>query len=297
MSALLERVAILLGLVAVTAPTLAVGEETFRLADGVELAYVDRGTREPELVFVHCGMCRKEIWTETLDAFASTHRVVAVDLPGHGRSGVNLERLSISTLGADVAALVEHLGLHRLVFVGNSLGGPVSLEAARHLGPERVLGVVGVDTLHDLGRAIPEDVVRRRVEAFRRDFRGSCSEMMVGLLGKDAPPPVRARLERETCDNDPEAAIALLESLPEFDQASCAAEAGVPVRAINSKVHPTAVDANREIAVSFEVTLMDGVGHFPQIESPKAFQSHLRRVVDELSTQPPAPADAPSPGR
>jgi len=49
--------------------------------------------------------------------------------------------------------------------------------------------------------------------------------------------------------------------------------------------------------VSFEVTLMDGVGHFPQIESPEAFQRHLRRVVDELSTQPPAPADAPSPGR
>lgn len=49
---------------------------------GGDMAYVDPGSGEPALVFVHCGNCRKEIWTETLDAFAPTHRVVAMDLPG-----------------------------------------------------------------------------------------------------------------------------------------------------------------------------------------------------------------------
>lgn len=271
-------------------------ETTLGLADGVEIAFVDRGSGEPALVFVHCGNCRKEIWTETLDAFAPTHRVVAMDLPGHGRSGVNLRRLNLGTLGADVAALVEHLGLRQVVLVGNSLGGPVALEAARRLGPERVLGVVAVDTLHDVERTISAEDVRQRVEAYRRDFRGSCTGMMAGLLGKDAPPAVRARLEREICANDPEAAIALMESIPGYDQAASVAAAGVPVRAINSTVFPTRVEVNRKHAASFEVTLMEGVGHFPQIESPEAFQGHLRRIVDELAADRTTPASGPDPG-
>lgn len=270
-------------------------ETTLRLTDGVDLAYVDRGSGEPALVFVHCGNCRKEIWAETLDAFAPTHRVVAMDLPGHGRSGANLRRLTLGGLGADVAALVEHLGLGEIVLIGNSLGGPVSLEAARRLGPQRVLGVVAVDTLHDVERTIPEEAARQRVEAYRRDFRTACTEMMVALLGENAPPTVRARLERDICDNDPQAAIALMESLPDYDQAASVAAAGVPVRAINSSVYPTRVEVNRKHAASFEVTRMEGVGHFPQIEDPEAFQSHLRRIVDELAADPATPTGGPDP--
>jgi pimeloyl-ACP methyl ester carboxylesterase len=275
-------------LLAVTAPALAEEEERLLLPDGLPLAYLDRGTGEPALVFVHCGNCRKEIWAETLDAFAPRHRVVAPDLPGHGRSGANRQRFSIGDLGADVAALAEHLKLGKVVLVGNSLGGPVALEAARRLGPKRVLGVVAVDTLHDVEQVWPEEEIRRLIEAYRRDFRGSCGELMLSLLPKEAAAPVRARLERDTCANDPAAAIALFESIPSYDQPASLAAAGVPVRAINSTVFPTAVEVNRKHAASFEVTLMEGVGHYPQIERPEEFQRRLREVVDELAAAPAA---------
>jgi pimeloyl-ACP methyl ester carboxylesterase len=274
----------LIGLVLATAaPALAAEDETLRLPDGLEMAYLDRGTGEPALVLVHCGNCRKEIWAETLDAFAPTHRVVAMDLPGHGRSGANRRHFTIADLGADVAALVEHLKLGKVVLVGNSLGGPVALEAARRLGRQRVLGVVAVDTLHNVEQVWSEEDVRRRIEAYRRDFRGACGEMMVSLLAKDGPASARARIERDTCDNDPQAAVALMESIPAYDQPASLAAAGVPVRAINATVFPTAVEVNRKHAVSFDVILMEGVGHYPQIERPEEFQRHLRQVVDELA--------------
>jgi pimeloyl-ACP methyl ester carboxylesterase len=107
----------------------ATADQTFRLADGLEMAYVDEGKGEPALVFVHCGNCRKEIWQETLAAFRTDHRVVAMDLPGHGKSGANREEWTIPRLGKDVAVLVDHLKLGKVVLVGNSLGGPVALEA------------------------------------------------------------------------------------------------------------------------------------------------------------------------
>src|SRR5512141_2448157 len=179
-----SRVLALLAACALAVP--AGAEETsarLRLADGLELAYVARGAGDPALVFVHCGNCRLEMWSETLDAFAGEHRVVALDLAGHGRSGANRERFSIASDGADVAALVEHLALPHVILVGNSLGGPVALEAARRLGPQRVFGVVAVDTLQNVELEYPEDAWRAQLAAFEKDFGAACDAMMLGIVG------------------------------------------------------------------------------------------------------------------
>lgn len=261
----------------------ATQEETLQLADGLELAYVEKGKGEPALLFVHCGNCRKEIWRETLDAFAGEHRVVAMDLPGHGRSGAGRERWSIPALGADVAALALHLKLGKVILVGNSVGGPVSLEAARRLGGVRVLGVVAVDTLHNVEAQWPEESWRQLLDSYRSDFQRGCNGLMLGpLLPKDAPAAIRDRVDEETCGNDPRAAIALLETFRDYDQAAALREAGVPVWAINATLFPTDVDINRKYAPSFQVTLMEGVGHYPQVERPAEFQAHLRRVIRSM---------------
>ena len=257
---------------------------TLRLADGVEMAYVEAGKGEPALVFVHCGNCRKEIWRETIDAFAGSHRVVAMDLPGHGRSGANRKEWSNAALGADVAALVEKLALDKVILVGNSMGGPVSLEAARRLGPRRVLGVVAVDTLQDVEFKWPEDNFKQLLESYRRDFPGTCAKHMLGLLPKDAPATARERVDQDTCDNDPKAFLALLETFPRYDSAAALRAAGVPVWAINSPAFPTNLEANRKYSPSFQLVLMEGVGHYPQVERPAEFQAHLRKAVRALAT-------------
>jgi sigma-B regulation protein RsbQ len=280
---------LLLAVLAAPAP-----DKTFALADGVPMAYVDRGRGEPAVVLVHCGNCRKEIWSETVDALAGQHRVVAMDLPGHGRSGAKREQWSLAALGADVAALVDHLKLPRVILVGNSLGGPVSLEAARRLGKERVLAVVAVDTLQNVEMEWPEEGLQRMAAAYRADFQGGCSGLMMRLLPKSAPAATRERVDRETCDNDPRAAIGVLQSFRGYDQKAALRDAGVPVWAINSSGLPTAVEANRRHALSFEVILMDGVGHYPQVERPAEFQEHLRRVIKLATSRPPAgPPSAP----
>ncbi len=262
-------------------------EGTLRLADGVEMAYVDKGKGTPALVFVHCGNCRKEIWRETLDAFARENRVVAMDLPGYGRSSAaKRETSSIAGLGADVAALVEHLKLDKVILVGNSLGGPVSLEAARRLGPKRVLGVVAVDTLHNVETVWPEEGWRRVLEAYKADFVKMCDQLMLGLLPKDASEATRSRVDAETCGNEPKAAIAIHEDFRSYSTAQALREAGVPVWAINSNQRPTAVDVNRKYSPTFQVILMDGVGHYPQVEQPAEFQAHLLFVVRALQQGP-----------
>ncbi|MBD8079577.1 alpha/beta fold hydrolase [Cellulosimicrobium arenosum] len=63
------------------------------------------------------------------------------DLPGYGRSAPRRTTLDIPGLAEALLGLLDALGLERVVLLGNSMGGPVSLEVA-HLAPDRVAGIV-----------------------------------------------------------------------------------------------------------------------------------------------------------
>ena len=131
--------------------------------DGSKIAYEVAGTdAEPALVFVHCWSCNRQFWREQVDAFTGSHRLVTLDLGGHGESSATRSAWSILELGADVKAVADHLGLDDMILVGHSMGGPVSLEAAR-LMPNRVRGLIAVDTLHDADLEYPPEMADQMV--------------------------------------------------------------------------------------------------------------------------------------
>ena len=79
--------------------------------------------------------------------------VVAVDLRGHGRSEAPAAGdYAVESLAADIAAVVDALGLGRFVLVGHSMGGAAALAYA-DAHPERVAGLVLVGTP---GKSSPE---------------------------------------------------------------------------------------------------------------------------------------------
>ena len=127
--------------------------------DGIPIRYHAAGRGDPALVFVHCGGCEQGFWDGQMAHFAAKHRVVALDLAGHGQSGVGRKDWTMPAFGQDVVSVVEALGLKRVVLIGHSLGGPVVLEAARRM-PGRVAGLVLVDTMVDFEqRLAAEEVV------------------------------------------------------------------------------------------------------------------------------------------
>ena len=175
---------VVLAIASAAALSAATGTDTVqgraRAADGVEIAYTVRGTGTVALVFIHGGLADRTFWKGQLDALSSRFRVVALDLAGHGESG-RRAAYTMSAWADDVRAVVDTLHLERVVLVGNSLGGPVALEAA-HLLPGRVLGVIGIDTLHDLTQKMDEAASRSRAEAIRSDFAGTCRSMVNELF-------------------------------------------------------------------------------------------------------------------
>lgn len=125
--------------------TAQIERKTCLAPDGVAIVYSAAGAGETALVFIHGGLADRGFWDGQLGAFAGCHRVIALDLPGHGESGTNRKKWGFPEFGADVRAVVDAEKLERVILFGNSLGGPVGIEAALLL-PGRVLGVVGVDT-------------------------------------------------------------------------------------------------------------------------------------------------------
>jgi pimeloyl-ACP methyl ester carboxylesterase len=252
-----------------------------RSADGVEIAYTARGTGATALVFIHGGLADRSFWAPQLDALSDRYRVVALDLAGHGESGRQRRDYRIAGWAQDVRAVADALELERIVLIGNSLGGPVALEAAA-LMPGRVLGVIGVDTLHDLTQKIDTAAAHARAEAFRSDFAGACRAMVNALFHAGEQGELHAWAERRMCAAPQEVAVAMMEGFGGYDVARAARAAGVPVRALNGDLWPTNVALNRTIVPDFDATVMKDAGHYPMLERPAEFNRLLVAIVEGL---------------
>ena len=116
------------------------GQGEYAEVNGINLYYESHGGGRP-LVLLHGGLGSGEMFGPVIAAFAAAHRVILVDLQGHGRTADIDRPLDVRFMADDVAALIAHLGLDRPDVVGYSLGGGVALQTAiRH--PERVGRVV-----------------------------------------------------------------------------------------------------------------------------------------------------------
>ena len=117
---------------------------TYADVNGISLYYEVHGSGRP-LVLLHGGLGSGEMFGPTLTALAAGHRVIVVDLQGHGRTADIDRPLDVRLMADDIAALITYLGLDRPDVFGYSLGGGVAFfTAVRH--PELVGKLVMLST-------------------------------------------------------------------------------------------------------------------------------------------------------
>ncbi len=96
---------------------------------GHPLNYERRGSGSP-LVLLHGIGHRWQAWEPVLDKLAAEHDVIAVDLPGFGKSAPLTGPSGMAEIVAAIRGFFERLGLDRPHVAGNSLGGAIALELA-----------------------------------------------------------------------------------------------------------------------------------------------------------------------
>lgn len=97
---------------------------------GIELSYEDRGAGKPAFVFLHGWTCNRSFFAPQIDYFSRRHRVVSIDLRGHGESDKPQGPYPISAFADDTAYVIEKLNLGKAIAVGHSMGAITALQMA-----------------------------------------------------------------------------------------------------------------------------------------------------------------------
>jgi pimeloyl-ACP methyl ester carboxylesterase len=250
-------------------------------SEGVSIAYEVRGEGGPTLVFVHGWSCDRSYWAPQLEAFAQEFRVVAVDLGGHGESGLGRQAWTIESFGEDVAAVVEALGLQRVILIGHSMGGDVVPEAARRL-TGRVAGLIWVDAYKQLGSGRTPEQVQAFVARFRPNFAATTKVFVRGMFLPTSDQALVDRVATDMAAAPPTVALPALESTFGYSRevVNTLSALKLPVIAINPDNEPTDVASMNRHGV--EVLIMPGVGHFLHLENAETFNRLLRRAIDKI---------------
>ncbi len=175
-------------LLAMSLPLLA---ET-ALLDGARIHYAAAGRGPRTVVLIHGWTCDHTFWQAQIDALKQRYRVLALDLPGHGRSDPAPD-YSIRRFARAVNAVLEKEKAAKAVLAGHSMGGAVMLEFAR-LYPQKLLAIVAVDAFFpDPGASKPlEDLAARFEAPAATEAR---AKMVHGMFTAATPPEVRRKIE------------------------------------------------------------------------------------------------------
>ncbi len=262
-------------------------------ADGVQIRYELKGKGEPTLVFVHGWCCDRSYWREQLPYFAKRHRVVAIDLAGHGESGLNRKAWTMDAFGEDVAAVVTMLGLKQVVLIGHSMGGTVILKATPKI-PEQVIGLVTVDQFYNLEETHTQKEMDEFIAPFRVNFPEAVSKWVRTIFTPKSDPKLVEWVAAHMSARPPEVGLgAATEADGELafwgNIDNCLIRAIQKVEAplvfINSDLQPTPEEINKRYPPYSNAKIVRGVGHFVMLEAPAAFNQFLESSIEEFKRQ------------
>jgi pimeloyl-ACP methyl ester carboxylesterase len=241
----------------------------------VRLVYTDSGEGSPPLLFVHGWCCDRGYWREQTGVFAQDHRVVAVDLRGHGESDKPHQSYAMDAFVDDLVWLVGELGLDRPVVVGHSMGGAIAtLLGSRH--PEVVRGLVLVDP----AILVPEEHHAAMRDAMRGpDPRAYTATLIASFITESTPPGLAEEITRRMLETPVHVMASAGESIWTFDQWGAFHSLDVPLLIVSAPglgdFHRNAADLNPLARVE----IVPDAGHFLQLEKPDVVNRYLADFV------------------
>lgn len=256
-------------------------------ADGTPIAYEVHGEGEPTLILVHGWSCDARYWREQSAHFAARHRVVAVDLAGHGHSGAGRREYTMRAFAEDVRAVADAVGGDQLILVGHSMGGLVIAEAARLL-PGRVLGLIGVDALHDLDFPVTEDHAAEMIAPLEADYPAACRQFAASMIRPDADAALAEWIRADMAAAPKDVALsAMRQYMAQWISGAAPAvfaELPLPVVAVCADLWPVNAEANRRHMHSFEAIVLEGTDHFLMLGAAEEFNRALAEAIAKIES-------------
>jgi pimeloyl-ACP methyl ester carboxylesterase len=247
---------------------------------GGDLEVVEKGPRDASpIVLIHCFTCAINWWDGMIPILARAHRVVAIDLLGHGGSEKPSSGYTIENQADLVAQALGRLGVRDAEVVGHSLGGPVSIALAER-SPQLVDRLVAIDSIPDttygdvgfIGELPFKPVLGETLWRIKPDFTISDGLEVAFAPGFSVPDAFVEDVKEMTYSSYAGSHDAFddytgAEPLPER-----AAATGKPTLAIMGAEEQIANDPRAALAAysdaGAQTELIQGAGHSPNVEKP-----------------------------
>jgi YbgC/YbaW family acyl-CoA thioester hydrolase len=257
--------------------------------NGVNLAVEVQG-EGPAILFIHGYPLDRSIWRAQIDALEGFRRI-APDLRGMGQSDAPDLGYSMSIYAADLAALLDVLGVDEVVLCGLSMGGYIALEFLRQRR-SRVRGLVLMDTRAEAdtpeirrsrdaaaatakergAAAIADAMLPKVLAAATLGRRPDMAERLRSLMAGTPVPGIVGAL---AAMRDREGSEALLETLAPIPTLVVVGEA-------DGVTPPAQARAMAAAIPGAKLAIIPGAGHLPPLEQPDATTERLREFLRSL---------------
>ena len=253
--------------------------------DGTPVSYEIYGAGEPTLVFVHGWSCDARYWRAQASHFSKKHRIVILDLAGHGHSGMSRTKYTMGAFGEDVRAVTEAVGSPRVILIGHSMGGSVIAEAARIM-PNRVIGLIGIDTLDNIEYPLTSEELKKMTAPLEKDFRAGSRQFIGEMILPQTDPQLREWILSDVSAAPPAVALsAMNEMMSQYitgESAKIFDEIRIPVVTVNGDLWPINYVANRRHMFSFDAIVLKEADHFLMMDRAEEFNRALEKAINTI---------------
>lgn len=241
------------------------------------------------LVLVHGWACDASFWDAQLGPLSEKRRVLAVELPGHGKTPAEAAPCELQTMSEAVAATLDNAGVERAYIAGHSMGAAVARWFA-HLHPQRAVGLIIVD-----GALMPYPDTAEAKAAWQQHVVGMYEQMasqddtfsagfIDSMHGRDTPPELAAHVREKMLATPREVRLECMRNFvePEVWNLPPVLVPTLAVYVENKNLPPNNEELLRAMFPNLEYRLWKGAGHFLHMERPGELNSLMEGFMEKV---------------
>lgn len=260
--------------------------------NGFDISYNDLGEGLIPIIFLHGFPFDKTMWDEQLNFLKDSHRVIACDIRGFGKSTDEESHLSIDLFANDLLFFIDKLGLEKVIICGLSMGGFIALNVMKRF-PSRfgALLLCDIQCIADTA-----EVKSKRYAAIDEIEKEGVRNFNEGFIKKvfyeeslNQKPKLVEELRKVVFSNSPHIICQGLVALAERSE-TCSSLDQISI--------PTLIICGREDAVTplkesefmrqhikgAVIEVIDNAGHVSNLEQPVVFNNLIHNFLTNYST-------------
>ena len=257
--------------------------------------YTHEGVGEPLLLF-HGFTGSSESWKPLLPLLAQEYRIIAIDLPGHGKTQISSDdpsRFTMYDASIGVLTVLRHLQISKAVVCGYSMGGRFALDFACSY-PKLVKALILESASPGLKTEAEQEARRKADNELADKIEANGMEWFVDYWGKlslwdSQTPEQKAYLHEQRLKNDP---VGLANSLRGMGTGAMPSlwdelnNLNMPVKLIAGELDTKFAAINHELAElipNADLSVVKGAGHTVHLEKPEEYPELVLEFLDKHS--------------